>query len=102
MLHTQVFEQIREFVIGTIDPVAPRLSQACGAPVKDVKSCKLRLYIGDQAKDVAVFVCPSVAHDMILGNPKLTSSNSHTTLGGANDDWCSQARLEYDLKRRWC
>ena len=71
LLHTQVFEQIREFVIGTIDPVAPRLSQACGAPVKDVKSCTLRLFIGDQAKDVAVFVCPSVAHDMILGKPEI-------------------------------
>ena len=71
LLHTQVFEQIREYVVGTIDPVSPRLSQACGAPVKDVKSCTLQLYIGDQAKEVAVFVCPSVAHDMILGKPEI-------------------------------
>ena len=71
LLHTQVFEQIREYVIGTIDPVAPRLSQACGAPVKDVKSCTLRLFIGDQAKEVAVFVCPSVTHDMMLGKPEI-------------------------------
>ena len=71
LLHSQVFEQIRDHVVGTIDPVPPRLSQACGAPVKDVKSCTLRIYIGDQAKEVPVFVCPSVAHDMILGKPEI-------------------------------
>ena len=71
LLHTKVFEQIRECVIGTINPASPRLSQACGAPVKDVYSCLLRIYIGDQVKEVEVFVCPSVAHDMILGKPEI-------------------------------
>ena len=71
LLHTKVFQQIKQFVEGTIDPVTPRLSQACGAPVKDVMSCTLRIYIGDQMKRINVYVCPSVAHDMILGKPDI-------------------------------
>ena len=71
LLHTKVFKHIKHLVEGTIDPVAPTLSQACGAPVKDVKSCVMRIYIGDQVKRVNVYVCPSVAHDMILGKPDI-------------------------------
>ena len=60
LMHTKVFEQIRECVLGTIDPAPPGLSQACGAPVKDVFSCQMNLHIGDRTKKCHVFVCPSV------------------------------------------
>ena len=71
LMHTKVFEQIRECVLGTIDPAPPGLSQACGAPVKDVFSCQMNLHIGDRTKRCHVFVCPSVGHDMILGKPDI-------------------------------
>ena len=44
LMHNKIFEQIRECVIGTIDPAPPGLSQACGAPVKDVFSCQMNLF----------------------------------------------------------
>ena len=73
LMHNKIFEQIRECVIGTIDPAPPGLSQACGAPVKDVFSCQMNLHIGDRTKLCHVFVCPSVGHDLILGKPEIDS-----------------------------
>ena len=73
LMHSKVFEQIRECVIGTIDPAPPGLAQACGAPIKDVFSCQMNLHIGDRTKKCLVYVCPSVGQDLILGKPEIDS-----------------------------
>ena len=71
LMRTSLFNEVKKEAKGPINPAPVNLSQACGAPVKDVKQTHFRLNIGGQVALSSVFICPSTAHDMIIGMPDI-------------------------------
>ena len=71
LMKTSIFDQVKEDALGPVNPAPVSLSQACGAPVKDVKQTHFKLNIAGQVGVSSVFICPSTAHDMIIGMPDI-------------------------------
>ena len=71
LMKTSIFNEVKNEAKGPVNPAPVALSQACGAPVKDVKQTHFRLNIGGQVGLSLVFICPSTAHDMIIGMPDI-------------------------------
>ena len=71
LMKTSIFNQVKQDALGPVNPAPVSLSQACGAPVKDVKQTHFKLNIAGQVGLSSVFICPSTAHDMIIGMPDI-------------------------------
>ena len=71
LMKTSIFNQVKNDALGPVNPAPVALSQACGAPVKDVKQTHFKLNIAGQVGLSSVFICPSTAHDMIIGMPDI-------------------------------
>ena len=71
LMKSSIFEQIKAEALGPINPSPATLSQACGAPVRDVKQATFRINIGGQVETCPIFVCPTAAHDLIVGMPEI-------------------------------
>ena len=71
LMKSSIFNEVKHEAKGPINPAPVTLSQACGAPVRDVKQTYFRLNIGGQVALSSVFICPTTAHDMIIGMPDI-------------------------------
>ena len=71
LMKTSIFNQVKKDALGPVNPAPVGLSQACGAPVKDVKQTHFKLNIAGRVGLSSVFICPSTAHDMIIGMPDI-------------------------------
>ena len=71
LMRTSIFNQVKKDALGPLNPAPVTLSQACGSAVKDVKQTYFKLNIGGQVGLSSVYICPSTAHDMIIGMPDI-------------------------------
>ena len=83
LMKSSIYDQLKGEALGPVNPAPATLSQACGAPVRNVKQATFKMNVGGQVATCPIFVCPTTAHDLIVGMPEIN------TFG-----------ISYDAKRR--